>query len=128
MCKCEFIQNNVKYIRVIIIGLLSVTAITGIYGFMSNVQSIQVRHSNILPWKNKQTTEIHDGIRCVNINAWQTSASKCNNMAEQMAKSTDPKWQCSLHTDYSSKALFQDNYITVFRNVFICLVIFSITY
>eukprot|EP01084_Bolivina_argentea_P253258 425344_1 len=119
----QWFQKNLRYIRVIFVGIMSAAIISGIYGFMSNIQSIQVWH-NHAEWIH-YAVAIVDGIECNGISGYN---KECDIMAAQMANSssTHPEWKCTRFTDYSSKSLFDD--IVLFRNWFIVLISFTFIY
>eukprot|EP01084_Bolivina_argentea_P066289 120830_1 len=126
MCKYayEWIIIHLSYIRVIIIGLMSVGAISGIYSWLCNVDSIQIFKHRA---GSASVGAVIDGISC-SMAFREGTRIYCNNIAYQMANLsiTHPEWQCESFADYSSKSLMTD--MPIFRNSLTVLFIFASLY
>eukprot|EP01084_Bolivina_argentea_P005382 10150_1 len=110
----------VDYCRVISSGLTSITCISGIYFYISNVKSVQI-----------DTNDTSKGIRCQSpFNIYP----QCPEIQKIMANltSTHPEWDCSLKTDYQNHSIFSEHSIFTdhifLRNFLIVLIISAFIY
>eukprot|EP01084_Bolivina_argentea_P249254 417168_1 len=91
-----FVWKYMSYFRVIFMGLLSVSVVTGIYTYISNVQSIEVDpdHLGGIACSPKHNTD-HE--YCEYIQYLMVNQSK-----------THSEWNCNLHTNYESNNLYNN--------------------
>eukprot|EP01084_Bolivina_argentea_P014904 27881_1 len=110
---CRWLQRHCSYLRIISMGIISISAINGIYSFIANVSSLQINPK----------FDSTDGVYCYPPDGSLIS-SECKNMSIVIAHSTEN--YCQKYTDYSSKTLYDD--FKAIKQLMIMLVIGSIVY
>ena len=114
--KCCVSNGKKPYLKVMILGIIATVAVSSIYSWLANVNTIYVS-----PNGSFGAIYRDEGIGCVTDALFYTSKAqkKCNNLAKKMANYTNAEytnvskssihyinnWDCSLYTDYSNNDL-----------------------
>lgn len=122
-----FVRTNPlkSHCKVLALGLISFAGISGIWSFLSDVQSIDVYPKNTEG--SKKIPSIKDGIICQNINYMDTEKAHCNDMTNYIVNhsSTNTAWQCNSHTDYHHISFILSDDFKPMYNLFISMVVLS---
>ena len=118
------------YLTIIVSGIFYFSAISTLYGWMSNVNEVKVlpRTFQYSIFPLDRHAEFFDGFHCFQ-HGERKGNTYCNEMAEQIVNNaTNNAWKCDQYADYSNKYLFNDIRPFKFnlRWLIICTAMFAI--
>eukprot|EP01084_Bolivina_argentea_P275159 469172_1 len=93
-------KNCCQYFKIILLGVIICGCVSGIWSFLTHVDSIRTR-----PDVEINGIAYHKGIICVpaTVSFYAAKQSYCNGVAESMAINStfNTEWQCATNNDYS---------------------------